>query len=244
MKTISFNLTALFLLVSIFSFSCEKESIKVTPSNQVTSQNHQITTFDQLSISDLFQAYIEFSDSEQSLRIEANDNLHRLIEVEQINGKLSIQLDDDIRNINGSPVLKIYLTTNDFEEIEAHGACKVFFDSPWTTSQATIDLTGASSLDGTIITTGLTANLTGACNMNIDGSAQLFDIEAEGASHMEGFGFETQDLKADLTGASSVTVTVHGSLEVKATGASTVYYQGDGVISEQELSGGSSIIRN
>jgi hypothetical protein len=32
-------------------------------------------------------------------------------------------------------------------------------------------------------------------------------------------------------------------LEVKATGASTVRYQGDGVIKAQDLSGGSEIIK-
>lgn len=243
MKTITLNVSYLFFMLTILFFSCEKDVFNITPSSQVTSEYHQISDFDQLNISDAFQAYIEFSDTEQLLRIEANENLHELIEVKQNNGKLSIKLDDDVRNIKGHAVLKIYLTAKQLEVLEAHGATKIYMENNWATPKASIELSGASTLEGTLITNDLVASLSGACNLNIEGNTHLFDIMVEGASHMKGYNFETQKLIADLSGGCSITTTVHTSLEVTATGSSFVYYRGEGVISEQHLSGGSAIIK-
>ena len=61
---------------------------------------------------------------------------------------------------------------------------------------------------------------------------------------MTGYDFETDQLTADLAGGSRITLTVREELNVTATGASKVYYQGEGVVTYQQLSGGSAIIKN
>ena len=93
MKTIVISLSILLLTLSIMS--CEKDNIKITPSSNITEQTHSVSYFDELKISDLFDVYVQFSESDTEMRIEANNNLHDLIEVDQSNGRLSINLDDD-----------------------------------------------------------------------------------------------------------------------------------------------------
>ncbi len=241
MKPLAFSFILLFL--SLYFMSCEKEIIRVTPSSQVTTRTHAINTLQELSISDPFEVYVTFSETERELRIEANDNLHSLIEVEEINGHLSIQVKDNSR-ISGQPVLKVYLTTNALQAIDAQGTAEVYLQNTWQTNEAEIELSGNSHLTGALQVGSLNAELTGASSLDIEGSTQQFDIEATGASEMTGFDFSTDQLTADLTGASELNLTVNDEMSVEATGASTVRYRGNAVITYQNLSGGSKIIRD
>ena len=79
--------------------------------------------------------------------------------------------------------------------------------------------------------------------MDITGSSNYFEITGEGASKMTGFSFSTNLLNAILSGACEVSVTVDESLEVRAEGASTVYYKGNGVIKSWDLEDASEIIK-
>ena len=241
MKTISLGLVIIFLSI-VFS-GCEKDDIRVVPSDQISTRTHTITAFEELNISDPFQVYISFSTTGQELQIEANDNLHSFIEVKQDGEELSIKLDDDVNLTDGTAVLKVYLTTNDIRKIEAQGAAKVYLQDHWYEDHAEVELTGASSLEGALTSSKLTADLTGASNLIIEGSTEDFDLEATGASNMSGFDFATNKFKADLTGGCRVELTVHEELRVKASGASEVRYRGNGVVQSQDLSGGSVIIR-
>lgn len=241
MKTFAFGLG--ILLFGIAFTSCEKEKMDIVPSAQITTRQHVITDFNDLKVADPFQVYIQFSDTEEALRIEANDNLHNFIKVKQVNDKVSIQLDDDIYRITGTPVLKVYLTTRDIRSIEGLGTAQIYLEDQWNEYRAEVTLTGASSLTGTLMTEQLFGIITGASNLYLEGTTHTFDLDAEGASNMAGFDFTTDQLTADLTGACTVALTVNEEIRVTASGGSTVHYRGNGVVTYQNLSGGSTIIK-
>ncbi|GJM33370.1 MAG: hypothetical protein DHS20C18_23710 [Saprospiraceae bacterium] len=240
MKTIALNL-ALIILSALFMTACEKETFKIVPSNNIISKQHAITDFNELDISGPFKVYVTFSATEQGLRIEANDNLHGIIEVEQNNGRLSVKLKNRTTIQNGGAVLNVFVTTNDIETINAQGAAEIYLQNQWNEDRVAIELEGACSFKGSLAVNQLNAKLVGASDLEIEGSADHFDIEAEGASNMEGFDFETDHLSADLKGGCNVSLTVHDKLNVQAVGASNVYYKGSGVIENQNLTGGSQI---
>ena len=241
MKAIALSFAC--ILVSVLFLACEKDDVHIIPSDNVITVTHPVSDFNDLNISDPFKAYVTFSQTEPELRIEANDNLHALIEVEQSNGKLSIRLEDNT-NISGGPaVLNIFLTTNDIESIKAQGTAQVFLQNQWEGNRVEIELSGASELAGALNADRLYSRLTGACNLELEGNVNEFEIKADGASNMEGFDFATNDFTADLEGGCNVYVTVQGKLSVEASGASTVYYKGNGIVEEQDLSGGSQIIK-
>lgn len=232
------------ILFGIFTTGCDKENTPVFPLAQVTSRSHTVNDLNEIRIADPFQVYVQFAQTGPDLRIEANENLHEYIEVRQTGGALAISLKDEARHIEGTPVLKVFLTAKALRSIQAQGAAKVYLQSPWQTDQAEVVLTGASHLEGTVMTTAkLTAELTGASTIDIAGNTQQFDVEATGASYMTGYNFECDQLFADLTGACGMTLTVNDNMRVTATGASTVRYRGEGEILYQELSGGSEIIK-
>ena len=223
--------------------ACEKDEIIVTPSDQVTSRSYTITDFDILEISDPFKAYIKFSATDQSLRIEAQDNLHDLIQVRQDNEELTIEINDNTTIIDEGMVLNIYLHADFFQSIKAAGTAQIFLEDVWQANMAEIELTGASYLEGSLNANKLSAELTGSSNLDLTGKVDRLDVDATEASNMNQIYFETDELSVDLKGASNVYATVHQKLNVKANGASNVYYKGNGVVENQDLSGGSKIVK-
>ena len=128
-------------------------------------------------------------------------------------------------------------------QITADGAANVEFQNQLTGNYLDMELTGASTFRGSVSVDELVANLDGAGKMEISGSSNSFDINADGASEMSDFDFATNTLNANLDGGCNISLTVNQKLNVKATGASNVYYKGNGVIESQNLSGASKIVK-
>lgn len=241
MKT---NVSFAVLIVLVFSFmSCEKENIRINPGGDITTQTHAVTDFTVLDVAGPFNVEVTFSPGTPQLRIEANANLHSIIEVEEKAGILYIDLEDDTNITGGNLVLNVFVSGHNIEMISASGTAQVELQNTWDQAQQRIDLEGASQFTGTILANELAVNLEGASELHIQGTANNFDLEAEGACRMDGYDFATRRCVADLTGGSEMAIRVDESLKVKAEGASTVYYKGNGIIQEQQLSGGSQIVK-
>ncbi len=238
MKTKSI-LLSLFALSLIF-ISCKKDN--VTPSDHVTTVSKSITGYNQIDVSDAFRVYVTFSNSIESIMIEANANLQQYIICKKQNNQLLIYLANNT-NIRGNAVLNVYITTKDLNAFYASGATYIQLQNELYSNNVTVNLSGASTFNGSVDLNQLNSQLSGASNLILEGNTGSFNIEASGASNMTSYDFETNYLLANLSGASNVHLTVHQKLDVTASGASNLYYIGDGVIGVQNLSGASQIIK-
>jgi hypothetical protein len=238
MKTNVLTLT-LFSLV-ILLFSCEVFDEQVKPSRDITTRSELFEEYNVIEASHAFQVYVTFSDTEEVIEIEANDNLHQYIEVEKVNNKLHIGLKNNV-SVRGTATLNAYISTRFVDAYAASGASKIILESPLDAENMNINLSGASRFYGDIQTSDLFADVSGASKMNISGSSDFFHVEASGASVCKDYGFVTDNLHADISGASSIMLTVQNEIEVEASGASNLSYKGSGVVVYQDISGASSV---
>jgi hypothetical protein len=233
-------LLSLLTVVSIFT-SCKKDQIEIIPSSNVSSVEKSVSIDNKLEVSGPFRVHLTFSTTEESVIIEANDNLHRYIDVENKNGWLKVRLRNNLNFNSRHGVLNVYITTSKINEYQIQGAASVFLENELYAANTNIDLDGACFFSGTLYSNNLYADLSGASKLELSGSTMLLDVKGEGACAVKNYGFEVAQLDADLNGASEVYVSVSESLKVRANGGSNVYYKGNGVIRSQDLSGGSSI---
>lgn len=239
MKTNSV-ITLIFLSISIFLISCDAFDEHVRPNGDVTTRNESFENYNTIDASHAFQVYVNFSDNEEIIEIVANDNLHEYIEVRKVNNILEIGLRDNV-SIRGSATLKAYVTTKQISSFLGSGATRFIVQSPVESENVGVHLSGASNFSGDIHTSDLLADISGASVMSISGFSDQFDIEASGASVCEDYGFETNYLNADISGASNLYLTVNDEIDIEASGASALKYRGDAVISYQDISGASTI---
>ncbi len=238
MKTKLFSL--LFASCVLFLFSCDVMDNHVVPTNKVTTTQATFIDYDMIDASSAFTVYVTFSDEEESIEIEANDNLHQFIEVKKENNILKIGLDRNV-HIRGKSTLIAYITTKNISDYMASGASRIIVENRIEAIDAHIYLSGASTFSGKLAVDQLNVDLSGASHLDISGLANDLGVEASGASIIRDYGLETSTLEADLSGASNMYVTVDEGIDVEASGSSVLHYKGSAVITRQNLSDASAI---
>ncbi|MBL4715322.1 MAG: hypothetical protein COC01_04695 [Bacteroidetes bacterium] len=103
-----------------------------------------------------------------------------------------------------------------------------------------IEISGASESDIEINSEELKLEVSGASKCKLTGDALNFHLEISGASELDSFKFSADNIKADLSGASSAKVNAVKILDVIASGASTLEFKGNAKVTE-DVSGASSI---
>jgi len=228
------------VLTSLLLNACDN-ILFINPSDDVTTQQHFFSDYDQIETESAFTVYVRFSDTEEQIEIEANDNLHEYIEVRKESGTLKIGLRDN-KNIRGPATLNAYITTRNVTGYNASGASRFIVDGDISGENASVFLSGASRFSGEMHVENLFADLSGASLLRMTGNADAADLRASGASGIEDYEFSTDYLNIDLSGASHASLTVTETMDIKASGASIVRYKGQGHINSQNISGGSQII--
>jgi hypothetical protein len=243
-KNKSMNNQSLFILLllclGLSFYSCDVESIKA--SGDVTVETYNYTDFDGIDICCDMKAYITFSNSEEFIEIEADDNLHEHIVVELSGTTLVVRVKDNTR-IRGNETMNVYITASSLTYFEASGDAEIYLENELTGEKVDIEVTGDSKFTGALEVESMDAELKGDSEMRITGSTLKLDAELIGDSKLENFDFVVEDLEIELAGDSEAYLTVTNSIDVEATGDSRLVYKGDAMVTRQRLTGDSELIK-
>lgn len=236
MKTKSITIV-LALFVTFFT-SCDHDTIRAE--GEVSSLDYSIPEYSELRVSSAFNVYVSFSDTEESIRIDANDNLHDRIVVKRDGNALVIRL-KTFTNVRGNATLNAYISTKDIEHFDLGGASRVTLENEWNVERGTLELSGASNFTGEVVADRLNLDMTGASNIDLFGNVDSMDADLSGSSDIKDYDFEVQRLRIELSGASEAFLSVSESIDIEATGASVLNYKGEATITHKDLSGASEI---
>jgi hypothetical protein len=109
-------------------------------------------------------------------------------------------------------------------------------------SDLDIDLSGASTGKFTVQATRMNLNLSGASNLQLNGTGNSLSAVVTGASLLQAFTYPVSEADLEASGASKVNVSVAAKLTANASGASSIRYRGTPVV-QQHVSGASTIDR-
>jgi len=233
-------LLSLLALLSILT-SCNKTESVIIPSSHVTSIEKSLAVNSKLDVSGPFRVFVTFSETEERIIVNANENLHSYIAVENKNGWLTIGFQNDDMVSSRNRILNIYITTNNINEYQIEGAASVILENALYADDINIEMDGACLFFGTVYSNNLYTNLSGDSKIDVNGHTGLLDVITNGAGIIRSYYLKSNQLDADLNGASEVKVTVTEKLSIKANGGSTVFYKGNGQVESLKLNGGSSI---
>ncbi len=223
-------------ILAIALSACRKE----VPSGRVTNHEKSFNSFTSLEVGDAFQVFVDFSSSEHLVRIEADDNIHRYINVNKKGNAVKIDLDNNV-NLRGSATLNAYVSANYISNYDISGATSVELLQKQEGSKVNINLSGASSFMGEIDVDELNVNLSGASNADLKGNSPSTFADLSGASKLKDYDLTIENLNIELSGASSADLTVQNEISIDASGASRLNYKGNASITNIDLSGDSKL---
>lgn len=104
-----------------------------------------------------------------------------------------------------------------------------------------IDAIGDCHVRADVNTDSLTASLTGAGQLNLEGTAHYVDLRITGAGKVEAEWLNAQVMHVNCMGASKAELYVEKELWAQALGASKITYKGNPIVKQKMAVGGSSI---
>ncbi len=198
---------------SLVNFSFGKG---VRGSGNVVSEQRSVAAFEGIKVSGIFRVEA-VAGREQSVEIEADDNLLPLITTEVRDGMLVISTKESIRPRN---TLVVRVSNPTIAKIQSSGVAKV------TASE----LTGPFELD-----------MSGASKAELKGNVSELKVSVSGAAKIEATELQAANADIKASGACKVSVAVSGELKANASGASKIYYTGEPVNVIRNTSGASRV---
>lgn len=232
----------LLFSLSLLAFtSCDKILYEDgVPPRGYDTKDFALGAFDRVELNNAFFVTIVKSTESKVSAKGSGDDIDDL-EITVTNGKLDIRYDKRIR-IKQLKRYKMELVvyTPNITELDAKSASDTEISGFGTISSFTASVSGASTLRLKNTVKSLTADISGASKIILPLKVENIDAEISGASNLDGFEANSTDVFLELSGASRAEVSASKTLNVKASGASKVFYKGEPKITE-DLSGGSKV---
>lgn len=206
--------------------TCEKSSSSIK-----IYRNNELTNFESVEISGLFDIRIERGD-DYSVELVGSNSQKQHYDLYIENKTLVIDYDNDQErffwknNLFEDDKVTINITMPHLRDLDVKGAGKLKFRN-FKESDVEIKLTGAVVADGRLDVSTLDIDITGASFLDLEGRGTFMEAKITGASGLRAYQYEVDRAIIDANGASSAKVYVNESLEINQSFASNVSHRGD-----------------
>ena len=233
-------ISAMVLALGLISAQAQNEKNVVVDAN---AEVRTVSGFSAIEVSGAIDLYLS-QGTEEAVAISASsDEIKSRIRTEVKGSTLRIYLDG--RGINwklwNNNKMKAYVTFKILNGIEASGACNVKSTGTIKQHELRIEMSGASDFNGDVAIGKLKLDASGASNIKISGKAESTSVDASGACNIKAYDLTTDMCKIQASGASNIKITVNKELNAQASGGSSVFYKGSGLIRDISASGGATV---
>jgi len=208
-------------------------------SGELVTITPDVGEFSQLEVGSAFEVVLVVGD-DYRVTVRADDNLVDQVEAEVAGDTLRLRLD----GAAASPTLEaeVVLPQQALRGVSAAGASNVAGAEVFTGDGFSVEAVGASSIRLDLAVETLDVDAVGASTVGVSGTARSLAAEAAGASTLQLFDLQSVEAVVSSVGASTIEVTVSGSLDAEAVGASTILYGGDPGQVQESTAGASTIM--
>jgi hypothetical protein len=205
MKTFKHAIIA--LAMGLMATSCVQETVWV--SDEVSIRSYDFNHITALQIATDFKAFVTFSETEERVEIEANDNLFEKMDVHMEGGKLVVKLENNV-NVKGRETLNVYITTKKISWFKASSDAAIFLESPLNANNVFIDLSSDAYFIGDIAANDfeLKAESDSDAELYLEATNAYLDLSSN--AYLKG---ETIIENAEIKLSSDATVDVLGTID-------------------------------
>jgi hypothetical protein len=207
-------------------------------SGNLETEGYTFADFTGVEISSAFEFEVKQSGS-YSINITADDNVIDYVQVVQDGETLKIRL------ATVSPLrlvtLRASVTMPQLRGLAVSGASRGTISGFSSTDDLDMTVSGASRVTGDITAGDIGLDVSGASTVQLEGSADNMVAIVSGASTCNLDDFPVSDADVNISGASTSTINLDGTLDANVSGASTLLYIGEPTMGIINVSGASTL---
>ena len=226
------------LFAVLFISGCIGLSDCITGSGNVVSKEFTLDKFHSVDFGVSGNLYVT-QDVQQSIRIEAEDNVIEALTVKVVNGKLIISSDRCFRN--NKPV-NVYVSMEEVRDLAGSGSVNIIGQSEINADTLKLSISGSGSFDVTLNAEELNTNIAGSGKSILKGTAKVHNTVVDGSGDIKAFDLSTERTDITISGSGKAEVDASQELDVTILGSGSVFYTGDAAVS-QSVSGSGKIVK-
>ena len=233
------------LLISILVLSSLNSCViegalfgQITGNRHVTTETRTIhDDFSHVKGSQGLDIYLE-KGNENSVRVEADENLHQYIDVFVEDQTLRIKVVRH-KNIGRAKSKKIYVTYTDINAISASSGADIIVNSILKSEYITLKSSSGADLDVEVNAKKTIANCSSGADIKLSGKSRNFEAKASSGSDISAKNLLTKNSYAKASSGADISLRVTHNLEVRTSSGGNVNYYGnpENVSKNKSLSG-------
>ncbi|MCM1168392.1 MAG: DUF2807 domain-containing protein [Bacteroides sp.] len=235
------------LAAGLFCSCLAQPSVRIDCNQYPANKSYDMTGFNALNVSNAFEVDMFPSDRE-SVQLTVPAGAEPYVVVEKRGNTLYIGMKDghsyNFTRGKDDHCLKAYVYFKDLTAVKGSGAAEIDIKGTYDARNGnlTIDLSGASSFDGRVLNLAkLKAELSGASELDMKGSATDVELTASGASDADLEELFVRNFSGHVSGASKAELNVSETFSGSASGASKIEVKGRPRVLKADDSGASTI---
>ncbi len=234
------RLLILLAILGISLNSCSVDTIRVSANDTITYNSITPSDYDAIEISNGFNAYITFSDTEESIEIETNENLQNLVIAEISNNTLTVKLKNNI-HIKGSATLNVYITTKSITDFKVAADSNIYLENALVEDDVKINVTADSFFSGEVDINNLDLKLAANARVDLHGNITQLNTNLSADAELSDYDLVIEDLIIDMVADCNANLTVINTITIDATANCVLKYKGNADIIHQHLTADSRI---
>jgi hypothetical protein len=174
-----------------------------------------------------FDIKVEKGEAE-SLTIETSDEIMPYVRNEIKAGFLHLYISSDApkKIRNNYKNIKIFIIMKDFEDVYASGSCTITATDLFTPKNFVTTFNGACVMNINVNTDMFMITASGACKIDLTGSANELNINTSGTSVFNTGNFTVKTASINSSGSSDVTINATNTLQVNSSHTANIKYKG------------------
>jgi Putative auto-transporter adhesin, head GIN domain len=233
-KTLLIAVLALFVITS-----CRVFGKRIKGNGTIATDARVLSGFHSVNVSGSIDIYIK-QDSSSGVKVITDSNLFEYIETKEEGGILYVDVKGNY-NLKPTDNIKVYVSAPLFRKLSASGACDIYSEGMVTgTESIDINLSGSSDAALSLKAPKVTADLTGAGSLKLNGETKDLELDGTGSSTLKCAEMMAENVVVEITGSGNAEVFASVSLDIDVTGSGTVKYKGTPSVN-QKISGSGTI---
>lgn len=172
-----------------------------------------------------------------SLEVEADENLHELIETEVRNGTLYITAS---RNIYRASAKKVHVSVNNVNEIRINSGAEVYSENTFSSDELVVSASSGGHAKLDLKVNKLRCESSSGAEIVLYGEVDKFKVTSSSGSDIQAYELVARDCNANASSGSDIKLRVTDSFEANASSGADIKYKGEpSILNKNNNSGGS-----
>jgi hypothetical protein len=222
MKTLK-SLAISFIILGITSSVSGQFWRTVEGHGNVTKEDRKTESFTGLKVSSGIDVYLR-QGSNESVTVEADENLHEYILTEVRGGVLNVYSEYNIRHAEKK---RVYVTMKEINSVKTTSAGDVLGEGTINTDRLELSASSAGGIKLAVNAKRMSIDISSSGDISVSGETDILRADLSSAGDLNAYDLRSREADVDVSSAGDADIYVSERLTARASSAGDINYKGD-----------------